>query len=164
MSAAVPLFEALQHPLRQAVLSYLQQHGTGSSSEIARHLDVRVGNLSYHVRRLAQLGLIEEVRTVRRRGALMRIYQTTVAFREATVAMIREEVVRLATIAPVNTIPAMAVRLDEQALTELGRDMQRVFARVRELHAETATRAERTRPPEPTFETAVLFAITAPAA
>jgi DNA-binding transcriptional ArsR family regulator len=148
------LFEALQHPLRREALAYLQEHRSGSASEIARAIDAPLGHVSYHVRTLAELGLIEEIQRVQRRGAMMRVFQTTSKFRDAMVGLLSEEIVRLAAIAYPDIGPSAIALLDEQALGELAHDMDRVFARVDELRAQTATRATRSRSPLPTVATA----------
>lgn len=160
MTSAGPLLEALQHPLRREVLRYLQQHGTGSASEISRELGVRVGNLSYHVRRLAQLGLIEEVRAVRRRGALMHVFRTTNAYREAIAALLSDEIARLAELAQSDTGPVTVVDLDEEGVRALEREMTRVRARVRDLRHQSADRAARVEGAGRRFQATVLFAVT----
>lgn len=160
MTTAGPLLEALQHPLRREVLRYLQQHGTGSASEIARDLGVRVGNLSYHVRRLAQLGLIEEVRAVRRRGALMHVFRTTSAYREAIAALLSDEIARLAELAQSDTGPVTVVELDEEGVRALEREMTRVRARAHDLRHQAADRAERTGRSGRQFQATLLVAVT----
>jgi predicted ArsR family transcriptional regulator len=153
------LHRALQHPLRRDVLAYLQEHGTGSPSEIASTLEVSVQHLSYHVRRLAQLGLIEQVHTTRGRGGMLHVYGVTQAFRESIAMMLSEEIVRLAAVAYPDIGPSAVAMLDEQALGELSHDMEHLFARVGELRAQTVARAARSRTPLPTVATAVLFAV-----
>jgi DNA-binding MarR family transcriptional regulator len=155
----MPLFSALQHPLRWSVLAYLQEHGEGSASDVAARLGMPVASLAYHVRRLAILGLIEEVATVHVRGAVKRVYRTTQKYRDAVVAMLSEEIVRLAAIAYPDIGPAAIASLDEQALGELSDDMERLFARVDVLRAQTAARATLSRTPLATVPVAVLFAI-----
>jgi DNA-binding transcriptional ArsR family regulator len=160
VTSAGPLLEALQHPLRREALRYLQQHGTGSASEIARDLGVRVGNLSYHVRRLAQLGLIEEIRAVRRRGALMHVFRTTSAYREAIAALLSDEIARLAELAQSDTGPVTVVDLDEEGVRALEREMTRVRARVRDLRHQSADRVERAGRAGRRFQATVLVAVT----
>lgn len=153
------LFHALQHPLRREVLAYLQEHRAASTSEIARALDVPVGRLSYHVRRLADLDLIEVIQRLQVRGAAMLRYQTTRTFRDSIVGLLSEEIVHLAAIAYPDIGPSAIALLDDQALGELTHDMDRLFARVDELRAQTTMRASKSRTPLPTVATAVLFAI-----
>lgn len=160
--ARAHLFEALQQPLRRDALAYLQEHRTGSASEIARAVGAPVGRVSYHVRRLADLGLIEEIQRVQRRGVMMRIFQTTTMFRDAIVGLLSEEIVRLAAIAYPDIGPSAIALLDDQALGELAHDMDQIFARVDELSTQTIARATRTGAPAATVATAVLFAIGTP--
>lgn len=65
--------KALAHPLRVRILSMLDE-SVLSPSEIADRLDVPIGNVSYHVRQLADLGLIKLVRETPRRGAVEHHY------------------------------------------------------------------------------------------
>lgn len=48
-----------------------------SPNELARHLDEPLTNVSYHVRMLHDLGVIREVKTEPRRGALEHYYAAT---------------------------------------------------------------------------------------
>jgi DNA-binding transcriptional ArsR family regulator len=67
------LGKALAHPLRPRILVALAGR-TASPSELAEQLDVPLGVLSYHVRRLVDLGLLRLVRRVPRRGAVEHYY------------------------------------------------------------------------------------------
>lgn len=157
------LFEALQHPLRRDALAYLQEHRTGSASEIARALKASVGVLSYHVRKLAELGLIEEIQRVHRRGAVMHVFQTTAKFRNAMVELLREEIVRLA-IAHPDVGPSAIALLDEPAIAELASETDRLFERIETLHAQTAARAARNGCSPQDVSAAVLFVVGNPTA
>lgn len=68
------LVKALAHPLRVQLLRVLQDR-VASPSELAQELDARLPNVSYHVRVLERLGVIELVRTKPRRGAVEHYYQ-----------------------------------------------------------------------------------------
>jgi DNA-binding transcriptional ArsR family regulator len=68
------LVKALAHPLRVQILAVLQE-GTASPSALAEELSAPLGNVSYHVRILANLGLLKLVRKRQRRGAIEHIYQ-----------------------------------------------------------------------------------------
>jgi DNA-binding transcriptional ArsR family regulator len=65
----------LAHPLRAQILERLEDH-TASPTELADELAAPLGNVSYHVRILADAGLIELARTTRRRGATEHHYRT----------------------------------------------------------------------------------------
>ena len=68
------LAKALAHPLRVAILGELEER-TASPSDLAGTLDAPLGVVSYHVRRLAQLGLVKLVDTRPRRGAIEHYYR-----------------------------------------------------------------------------------------
>src|SRR4051794_21084491 len=65
--------KAYAHPLRIHILGMLDDR-IASPSEIASELDAPLTHVSYHVRQLAQLGLIKLVRTTPRRGAVEHHY------------------------------------------------------------------------------------------
>jgi DNA-binding transcriptional ArsR family regulator len=68
------LVKGLAHPLRIAILRALED-GTASPSEIAEEIGAPLGNVSYHVRFLARLGLVELAETRPRRGAVEHYYR-----------------------------------------------------------------------------------------
>jgi DNA-binding transcriptional ArsR family regulator len=68
------LVKALAHPLRVQILGVLQDR-TASPSDLAEELSAPLGNVSYHVRILAKLGLLKLVRKRQRRGAIEHMYQ-----------------------------------------------------------------------------------------
>src|SRR4029079_9709992 len=78
------LLKAISHPLRHRLLGLLDDR-TASANELARELGLPLGRVSYHIRLLADLGVIELVRTEPRRGALEHFYRavTTVWSSEA---------------------------------------------------------------------------------
>ena len=71
------LARALSHPLRAHVLTILNER-VASPNQIARELEEPLGNVSYHVKRLADVGCIELVRTEPRRGAIEHFYRAVV--------------------------------------------------------------------------------------
>lgn len=79
---------AVAHDLRRQVLTAIRD-GAQSPTVIARQLDVRTENVSYHVRVLADLDVIELVETRAVRGALMHLYEiaNTEAARTAVQAL-----------------------------------------------------------------------------
>lgn len=66
--------KALAHPIRVRVLTLLNQK-VASPSELAEEIGEPLGNVSYHVRTLLDLGCIELVRTAPRRGAVEHYYR-----------------------------------------------------------------------------------------
>lgn len=71
------LMKALSHPLRQRILAALNQR-VASPAELSNELDESLGNVSYHVKILAELEAIELVRTAPVRGALEHFYRPMV--------------------------------------------------------------------------------------
>ena len=70
------LVRALAHPLRAQILGVLQER-RASPRELAEEFDAPLGNVSYHVRRLADLKLIRLVKKTPRRGAIEHHYEAT---------------------------------------------------------------------------------------
>jgi DNA-binding transcriptional ArsR family regulator len=68
------LVRALAHPLRLQVLSILEQR-VASPKELAHEIGAPLTHVSYHVRQLAQLGIIQLERTTPRRGAVEHHYR-----------------------------------------------------------------------------------------
>jgi len=66
--------KALSHPLRVRMLTLLNQR-VSSPSELADELDEPLGNVSYHMRFLADLKMVKLVRTEPRRGAVEHYYE-----------------------------------------------------------------------------------------
>src|ERR671934_704504 len=68
------LVKAMAHPLRHRILSRLNER-VASPKELADEFVEPLGNVSYHMRILADLGCVELVRTEQRRGALEHYYR-----------------------------------------------------------------------------------------
>ena len=69
--------KALSHPMRARILGILNER-VASPNEIAEKIDERLPNVSYHVRALLDLGIIELVDTAQRRGAIEHYYRAIV--------------------------------------------------------------------------------------
>jgi DNA-binding transcriptional ArsR family regulator len=65
---------ALTHPLRVRILALLEDR-TASPSELAAELSAPLGTVSYHVRTLVRLGLLQLVGRKQRRGAIEHYYR-----------------------------------------------------------------------------------------
>jgi DNA-binding transcriptional ArsR family regulator len=50
----------LAHPLRSRLLTALRLHGPATATELATTLATNTGATSYHLRKLASVGLVEE--------------------------------------------------------------------------------------------------------
>lgn len=68
------MFRALGHPLRVQILRLLEE-GPSGPKRLSDRLDERLGNLSYHMMVLRELGCIELHETIPHRGALEHIYK-----------------------------------------------------------------------------------------
>jgi DNA-binding transcriptional ArsR family regulator len=66
--------KALAHPMRVSILARLQE-GRATPRELAESLDASLGVVSYHVRTLHKLGVIELVATTQVRGAIAHHYR-----------------------------------------------------------------------------------------
>ena len=63
----------MSHPLRMRLLAMLEERPQ-SPVKLAGTLEMDLGQVSYHVKRLHEAGLIELVETKRRRGAIEHVY------------------------------------------------------------------------------------------
>lgn len=57
---SAPALRVLAHPLRSRLLAELRVHGEATATELARALETNSGATSYHLRRLAEVGLVED--------------------------------------------------------------------------------------------------------
>ena len=167
------LVKGLAHPLRIEILRVLED-GQASPSEIAERIGAPLGNVSYHVRFLARIGLIELCATRPRRGAVEHYYRVLdgVQVSEAAWASlpgaVRDSVLS-ATLEEVGLSIAAAVRaggfdtddaragrvemtLDRDAIAELAAALNELGERALEIERAAARRiaaaegsAERTR-------------------
>jgi DNA-binding transcriptional ArsR family regulator len=67
--------KALGHPTRVRILNVLRDRELASPVELSSELDVALGTVGYHVRRLEQLGFIELAKRTQRRGAIEHHYR-----------------------------------------------------------------------------------------
>jgi DNA-binding transcriptional ArsR family regulator len=113
------VIKALSHPLRVQILALLDGR-VRSPKELADELAEPLGNVSYHVRTLAGLGLIKLVKKVPRRGAIEHYYQA------------REHQMLLS---------GAVVRVDEAGRQELGRELSALVDRALKIAAASEKRA-----------------------
>jgi DNA-binding transcriptional ArsR family regulator len=71
------IVKALSHPIRMRALAIMNER-VASPVEIARDLDENLGQVAYHVKILDELGCIELVETIQRRGAIEHRYRALV--------------------------------------------------------------------------------------
>ncbi|MDO8186235.1 helix-turn-helix domain-containing protein [Conexibacter sp. JD483] len=108
--------KALSHPTRVRILELLQERELASPVELAGELEIPLGTVSYHVRRLEQLGFIELATRTQRRGAIEHHYRA-----RAALDMPRRRRTRRASPADRSTPEAIAARLLDDAHGALAR-------------------------------------------
>ena len=154
--------KALAHPLRAKVLTLLNER-VASPNELSRELDEPLGNVSYHVKALLELGCIELVDTAQRRGAIEHYYRALTRARldesafkklpasvrgELSAQVIASAIQDAAQALKQGTLDARTDRhtsttrlsLDETAWKELQSQLVTVLDRALELQAESAGR------------------------
>lgn len=68
------LARALDHPIRERILTYLRDHDDVSAIQLSKMWELDVSVISYHVKRLAALRFLHLVKRVPRRGAIEHRY------------------------------------------------------------------------------------------
>jgi DNA-binding transcriptional ArsR family regulator len=154
--------KALAHPLRAKVLNRLNE-GVASPNELSRELGEPLGNVSYHVKALLELGCIELVDTAQRRGAIEHYYRALTRARldesafkklpasirgELSGAIVEEAIGDIAKAFKAGTFDARDDRhasterlaLDEQGWTELQEQLTALVERAAKLQDESAKR------------------------
>ncbi len=133
------VLRALSHPTRVAILAHLRSHETATPSELARELGLQLGALSYHVRRLEQLDVIDLVECRQRRGAVEHHYAITPAV--ADNELVRQVTAGLHLGRGEPSRANTRALLDATAVGELRSDLRHLFTRMRTLETETVRRA-----------------------
>lgn len=156
--------KALAHPLRAKVLTRLNQ-GVASPNELSRELDEPLGNVSYHVKALLELGCIELVDTAQRRGAIEHYYRALTRARiddsafkklpesirgELAAQVVNNAIADVTAAFEAGTITHRAethhswtpLQVDEQGWKDLQAELARALDRMLEIQAESAGRLE----------------------
>jgi DNA-binding transcriptional ArsR family regulator len=158
------IMKALSHPLRVRMLTLLNQK-VSSPSELADELDEPLGNVSYHMRFLADLNMVKLVRTEPRRGAVEHYYealepplisdddwaQLPAALRrslsDSTLSQIARDLKGAAKTGGFDRenihVSRMALTLDEQAWDELSEMLSDVLERASRLQEQSNKRRNR---------------------
>ena len=164
------LVKGLAHPLRIAILRALEDR-TASPSEIAEEIEAPLGNVSYHVRFLARLGLVELAGTRPRRGAVEHYYRAVARMQVSQEAWervplpVRDAVLSSALDDVARSVAAAAaaggfshqqaqatrvqVTLDHRGMSELAEAVQELHRRAVELGRESEERIARREAGEP---------------
>jgi DNA-binding transcriptional ArsR family regulator len=158
------LAKALAHPLRTRVLAALEGR-TASPSQLADELEVPLGVLSYHVRRLTSLGFLKLVKRVPRRGAVEHYYtavtrpritdaawaSTPSIVKQATVSAALEQVGAYVSAAAAAGgfdateahLTRSPVTVDERGWKALSRELTLMNGRIKKIEEESAKRLKR---------------------
>jgi len=157
------LVKGLAHPLRIHILRVLETR-VASPSEIAEEIGAPLGNVSYHVRFLARVGLIELTSTKPRRGAVEHYYRAVgrVSVTDQAWAQVPDVVksgMISATLDQAGRVIGAAASsggfdrsdavvsrremlLDEQGFSDLAAELSGLLERVKEIERESAERLE----------------------
>src|SRR3984885_117181 len=157
------LVKGLAHPLRIHILRVLESR-VASPSEIAEEIGAPLGNVSYHVRFLARVGLIELTSTKPRRGAVEHYYRAVgrVSVTDQAWAQVPEVVKNgmiSATLDQAGRVIGAAASsggfersdavvarremlLDQQGFSELAAELNGLLERIKEIEREGAERRE----------------------
>ena len=165
------LVKGLAHPLRIHILRVLEKR-VASPSEIADEIGAPLGNVSYHVRFLARVGLIELTSTKPRRGAVEHYYralgrvqvtdkawsQVPAVVKSGMIGSTLEQLGRIVRTAASAggfdrhdvVLTRSEMTLDEQGFAELSDELKRVLERAKEIERQSAERlaeADHDKPP-----------------
>jgi DNA-binding transcriptional ArsR family regulator len=157
------LVKGLAHPLRIHILRVLETR-VASPSEIAEEIGAPLGNVSYHVRFLARVGLIELTSTKPRRGAVEHYYRAVgrISVTDQAWAQVPEVVksgMISATLDQAGRVIGAAASsggfdrsdavvarremlLDDQGFAELAAELNGLLERLKEIEKESAERLE----------------------
>jgi DNA-binding transcriptional ArsR family regulator len=161
------LVKALAHPLRVQILNTLEDR-IASPSDLATELDAPLGNVSYHVRTLADLGLVKLVKRRTRRGAVEHYYQARGraqvsnrawaqvpgVVKRSMVAVALEQAVDQAGAAAAaggfdhedSNLSRQSVTLDPEGWTELSQAVERLHEELTAIHERSAGRLKKADP------------------
>lgn len=155
------LAKALAHPLRVAILAELEER-TASPSDLAETLGAPLGSVSYHVRCLHRVGLVQLIETRPVRGAIEHVYRvkehpviTSDAWGQAP-SIVKQAAIRaaLGQVSRLVNRAALAggfersnmhlsrtpMRLDEQGWNQLAEKFDELLAECKQISAESAER------------------------
>ncbi len=151
--------KAMGHPLRMQILTVLDRH-TASPRQLAEQLGERLGTISYHVRTLADLGLVELVDSQPRRGAVEHYYRAAsrwvvsdetwgqlprVVRQELTRGVLDQVAVDLCGSgfdSPRDHLSRTLLQFDEQGRAELAEELRELLTRVHQIAERSRHRAD----------------------
>ena len=124
---------AIGHPYRVEIMRRFLAAGTTTPVEIAGHLALPLGTVSYHVKFLARRGIVRLAGRTQRRGASVHHYQLTDRERVAALLWGIRAALLVTDFERQNGRGDATVRLDSEALAELRALTAAYLARVGEL-------------------------------
>ncbi len=155
------IVKMLAHPLRVRILGMLEGR-VASPTELADELGIPLGTVSYHVRTLHRLAMIELVKEARRRGAVEHYYTTVEPARISDEAWaVMPDIVKRATVAArlhsigsyVNAAAAEGgfdagdahmtrtpAVLDQQGWSDIAGELRQLLKRIEQVQTESAER------------------------
>jgi DNA-binding transcriptional ArsR family regulator len=131
---------AVGHPYRVEIMRRFLATGTATPSSIADALRRPLGTVSYHVRFLADRGIVRLAGRTQRRGAMVHHYQLTDRDRVASIVWGTRAELLVTDFERQNGRGAVTARLDPEALAELRELMASCLARIGELGLQTRER------------------------
>lgn len=81
---------ALNHPLRRQILRTFKQEEVASATALCQRFEIPLSNVSYHVKVLVELKVLELAGTRKVRGAKERFYRVTSGTQEEWVRVVLE--------------------------------------------------------------------------
>ena len=131
---------AVGHPHRVEILRHFLATGTATPTDIAGTLGRALGTVSYHVRSLADRGIVRLAGRTQRRGAVAHHYQLTDRDRVASLVWGTRAELLVTDFERQNGRGDVTVRLDSEALVELHELTAAYIARIGELGLQTRER------------------------
>jgi predicted ArsR family transcriptional regulator len=131
---------AVGHPHRVEILRHFLATGTATPSDIASTLRLPLGTVSYHVRFLANRGIVRLAGRTQRRGAVAHHYQLTDRDRVASLIWGTRAELLVTGFERQNGRGDVTAQLDDQALAELRELTVAYLASIGELGLQTRER------------------------
>ena len=132
--------QAVGHSSRVTILRHLLATGTATPTDIASMLGLPLSTVAYHVRFLADRGIVRLAGRTQRRGAVAHHYQLTDRDRVASFVWGTRAELLVTDFERQNGRGDVTVRLDSQALSELRGLTDDYLARIGELGLQTRER------------------------
>ncbi len=162
MTSAAPTeadwLNAIGHPHRVEIMRRFLVAGTTTPVEIAGHLALPLGTVSYHVKFLARRGIVRLAGRTQRRGASVHHYQLVDRERVAALLWGTRAALLVSDFECQNGRGDTTVRLDREGLAELRSLTAAYLGRVGELGLQTRERNDDDAPDAPLTAVAVLLA------